>query len=199
MHPSRTNDLAYPRRPVMDGPLCEAGRSGSLAVSVDGCQRQLEKPYVRARGTPEQRNTACGGRRRRLTMLEKNPNEAPPQTQTNLSIHLSSRLRLFPHARTHTTRPRPQTQKPEPGARAGQTSQPAPEGTGLGRTGPDRAGQARPQARHRHRHNSASSDPHIASAKYRITVSHLPSTGRQSQRSCVRRGEARRGLNLNLK
>lgn len=82
-------------------------------------------------------------------------------------------------------RPRNRTQEP------GQTSQPAPEGTGLGRTGPDRAGQARPQARHRHRHNSASSDPHIASAKYRITVSHLPSTGRQSQLCEARRGEAR--------
>lgn len=197
MHPSRTNDLAYPRRPVMDGPLCEAGRSGSLAVSVDGCQRQLEKPYVRARGTPEQKNTAAeegeGGRRCSRKIKTRLHHRQP-----NLSIHLSSRLRLFPQARTHTTGPRPQTQKPDPGARADQ-----PASTGRNWTGQDGTGQGRAGKATGHRPGTG-----IVTTRHRPTPT-LPRRNTVSQspiyrrpavsRSCVRRGEARRGLNLNLK
>lgn len=106
----------------------------------------------------------------------------------SLYLYLCSRFRLFPHVRT-LTRPDPEPQSQKPGQdrqhRKVQTR------TGLDWTGRDRAGQGR-AGKARHRHNSASSDPHIASAKYRITVSHVPSFLLDRHSWCeARRGEAR--------
>lgn len=102
-------------------------------------------------------------------ILEKIANEAPPHT---LCLYLPSRFRLF-HTLALTPSDPDQDPDPDPETRTGQ-DRTASTGKVQGK---DRTGQGR-QGQARHRHNSASSDPHIASAKYRITVSHLPSFAR---------------------
>lgn len=100
-----------------------------------------------------------------MMILEKIPNEAPPHS-LYLSLFALSPFSTLSHSHDIGPRLRPRPRNQDRIA-----------STGRYKTGPARTGQGR-QGQARHRHNSASSDPHIASAKYRITVSHLPSFAR---------------------
>lgn len=119
-------------------------------------------------------------------MLEKIPNERLHHKHALSTLSSLRAFAFFHTLATHTIGPRPP--EPDPYTHTqepGQDSQHRKVQDWIGGTGQGRQGKAR------HRHNSASSDPHIASAKYRITVSHLPFF-RSNRQSCMRRGEARR-------